>query len=169
MSARDLILPGSALQDFLGRASRRVEAIERRAVWSPAVVSDGVDFTGSPLLISGGIQDWTDPSYPQPGYTCAGVTLNPGRWIILSRIWGELAITGGAGGEMGMHVSPIGLYKAKRWGFASFTRQQTLEHVFEVVAETEYDATVSIYAGAEPGYTSGFLYLYSALMVAFPG
>jgi hypothetical protein len=169
MSARDLLLPRTALRDFLDRSTRRVEAIERRAVWSPAVVSDGVDFTGSPFLVVGGIQDSTDPSYPQPGTAFAGVTLDPGRWIIMARIWGELAITGGAGGEMGMHVTPIDLYKSKRWGFASFTRQQTFEHAFEVVAESEYDATVGIYAGAEPGYSSGFLYLYSALIIAFPG
>jgi hypothetical protein len=168
-----MFLPDQALGATLAGFNRRLGILALRAGWSSAAQTSFLDYGGGAYV---SVQDWGSPSYPSGGATMAvGVTLDPGRWVLLASVVQQLEMSGSSGGEIGVAFSwsdslvTIPEEQSRRSYFPTATIRRTFTVSLEVVSELESTAIVEVFAGAEPGYTSATYRLYTAYIVAFPG
>lgn len=173
MAARDLFLPTRALGQTIEAFERRLTQLLRRATWPSVVQSDDLYYGGATFTT---VQNWDAVTYPEAGTVEAtSIMLDPGRWVLFASLNASFEWTAGGGGELGMvldwsdGVQSVHLVQSRLSYQPSYDIERTFMLSVEVTSSLPSTASISMFTGAEPGYSTAADDLYRVFLCAFPG
>lgn len=180
MSARDLILPDSALAGTLSRQRRDVAGLERRTTWRSTIQEEFAYYDELGFAPIG------DPS-SGPGWEAASATLaatlelDPGRWTLVGSAVHEVyasprypnikalgVIMNWSSGDLSgssMTTNGEGDATHASWGPTISENSQTAA---SVLSDSPITVELFVFAGVEPPYTLVQYKLATASIIAFP-